>query len=352
MSHSFPTGVKILLALGLASVVAAPMPAQPPKPKQPEWSHAFDLKCRSSKQPKFDKDTKAFGVEVFRDENNGHGIYITETGVVAGVATLDKITGKSAPPAWLHGLDLKVRPAGEDSFDKAKVFGLEVFRDKNNGNWLYITETGAISTAPGTGAIKETEAPKAPKWVHGLDLKVRKGGVKEWGKDTKVWSIEVFRDENNGNLIYICESGMIAIVPGFEGAEAPTPKAKAPEWLHGLDLKVRKGGQPDFDPAKDGTTRLYGLEVFRDENNGNLIYISEAGSLAVVPNKSLLKAPTEKVSEPVWLHGLDLKVRMAGKENFDKNAPNFGVEVFNDENTACTIYICYTGAITALPKAK
>jgi hypothetical protein len=56
---------------------------------------------------------------------------------------------------------------------------------------------------------------------------------------------------------------------------------KGPKWLHGLDLRVRKGGTPDF----DSKTPKFGVEVFRDENNGNLIYISETGSIAVVPAK-------------------------------------------------------------------
>ncbi|HEV3262126.1 MAG TPA: hypothetical protein VG013_35065 [Gemmataceae bacterium] len=57
--------------------------------------------------------------------------------------------------------------------------------------------------------------------------------------------------------------------------------AKGPKFLHGLDLKVRKGGESDF---TDKTPKI-GVEVFRDENNGNLIYISESGSIAVVPGK-------------------------------------------------------------------
>jgi hypothetical protein len=56
--------------------------------------------------------------------------------------------------------------------------------------------------------------------------------------------------------------------------------AKAPVWLHGLDLKARKGGELEFKDA-----RKYGVEVFKDENNGNLVYISETGSIAVIPGK-------------------------------------------------------------------
>jgi hypothetical protein len=58
-------------------------------------------------------------------------------------------------------------------------------------------------------------------------------------------------------------------------------KAQAPSWKHGMELRVRKAGEPDFN--KD--TKKYGIEVFKDENNGNLIYISETGAIAVVPGK-------------------------------------------------------------------
>jgi hypothetical protein len=335
-----------------ALAVASPVPQTGQKVQQPAWSHAFDLKCRTSKQPKFDKDTKAFGFEVFRDDNNGAGLYINETGDLAAVVDLKEFKGpaaKSRAPEWLHGLDLKVRPPGVHDFAKAKVFGLEVFRDDNTGNWVYISEVGAFSVAQGArGSKAPTDSPKAPRWVHGLDLKVRKAGEKAFDNNTKVWSIEVFLDENNGNLIYICDNGKLAIVPGFKDAPVPTPNAKAPEWLHGLDLKVRKGGQQDFDPM----TKTYGIEVFRDENNGNLILISEAGSFAVVPGKQALKAPTpeDKLVQPVWSHGLDLKCRRVGQKDFTKDTPVYGVEVFNDINIGCTIYICETGAIASVPK--
>jgi hypothetical protein len=53
---------------------------------------------------------------------------------------------------------------------------------------------------------------------------------------------------------------------------------KKPKWSHGLMLRVRKADEPDFN--KD--TKKVGVEVFTDENNGNLIYISETGDIAVV----------------------------------------------------------------------
>jgi hypothetical protein len=61
---------------------------------------------------------------------------------------------------------------------------------------------------------------------------------------------------------------------------AQPPETKGPKWLHGLDFKVRKGGDSEWKDA-----RKYGVEVFRDENTGNLVYISETGSIAVVSGK-------------------------------------------------------------------
>ena len=55
-------------------------------------------------------------------------------------------------------------------------------------------------------------------------------------------------------------------------------ESKGPKWSHGLMLRVRKADQPDFDKS----TPKVGVEVFVDENNGNLIYITEAGGISVV----------------------------------------------------------------------
>jgi hypothetical protein len=342
------SSIKALTGMTVAAaLLAAPVFAQQ-QPQPPKWSHAFDLRCRSTKQPKFDENTKGFGIEVFRDENNGLGLYINELGVMGAVGNFKDAKGAKKSPEWLHGLDLKVRPAGVSSFEKAKVFGLELFRDEHNGNWVYITEVGGMSVAPGGKSFKRADNPKNPKWVHAVDLKCRSGGVRTFDKDTKAIGIEVFQDDNNGNLVFISETGMCSVVPGYEG---PAPIAdkdiKEPEWLHGLDLKVRKGGQKDF----DGQTKTYGLEVFLDKNTNNVIYICETGSVAVVPAKAGLKAPTEKPSEPVWTHGLDLKCRKFKAENFTKSdAPLYGIEVFTDENTGSVIYIGETGMITAVPK--
>jgi hypothetical protein len=55
-------------------------------------------------------------------------------------------------------------------------------------------------------------------------------------------------------------------------------ESKKPEWQHGMYLKSRKADEDNF--TKD--TKRYGVEVFLDPNNGNLIYISDTGSISVV----------------------------------------------------------------------
>lgn len=75
----------------------------------------------------------------------------------------------------------------------------------------------------------------------------------------------------------------VAFVGGLVFAEVGrdyvyAQESKGPKWSHGLMLRVRKADQPDFDK----NTPKIGVEVFVDENNGNLIYITESGSISVV----------------------------------------------------------------------
>jgi hypothetical protein len=89
---------------------------------------------------------------------------------------------------------------------------------------------------------------------------------------SKLWQLALV-----GGLCFVL--GAVAV--SLPNVRAQGGAAKAPEWKHGMELRVRKAGEPDFN--KD--TKKYGIEVFKDENNGNLVYISETGSIAVVPGK-------------------------------------------------------------------
>ena len=318
------------------------------KPKELQWTHAFDLSCRPFGKANFDKDTPKFGVEAFRDSNNGLGLYLSQAGSIAvggGFQDL-KVPLTSKGPDWITGLDLPARAAGVKEFTKeTKTHSMEIFRDPNTSNWLFITEKGNLATSaarrPAAGGAN------APKWVHSVDLLVRRGGNREW-KDALKYGIEVYRDANSGNLVYICQTGQIAILPRSQaelGNERETKgDGKAPEWLHGLDLACRKYNEPNF--TKD--TRKVGIEIFRDENNGNLMFITETGSLAVTPGNPAFKTPTPMVSEPQWTHGLNVKCRTVGEKEFSDTTRTFGIEVFRDENVAATIYINELGNIAVM----
>ncbi len=101
----------------LVTLGGEPAPGQPvaQKPKELQWTHAFDLACRKYGEEKFTKETQKFGVEAFKDNNNGLGLYVCQTGSIAlahGFATLRAPLPKAAGPKWLTGLDLPgARPA-------------------------------------------------------------------------------------------------------------------------------------------------------------------------------------------------------------------------------------------------
>src|SRR5262249_62081900 len=97
-------------------------------------------------------------------------------------------------------------------------------------------------------------------------------------------------------------------------------------WLHALELSARKAGEKDF--VKDKTQR-YNIEVFRDEKSGNLLYVSETGSIAMVPGTQ--KAPPTTVKDPTFRMALEVPVRKAGEKEFTDKTTRFNIEVFKDE---------------------
>lgn len=251
------------------------------KAKEPLWQHGLTLTVRPAGEKSWDKGKK-FGLEVFKDDASGDFVYVNENGVlgtVPGKYTSATVIEKGKPknPTWKHAMDLKVRKAGEIDWDKAKKFGVEVFRDENNGNLIYVSETGHFAVVSGKVASKD-DTGKGPLWQHGLELAARKQGEKEVSKDTKRYGFEVFLDENSGNLLYVGETGALAVVPGKFAKTTEAGRSKDPTLKHAMDLQVRKAGQSKFE--KD--TPRYGVEVYQDENNGNMIYLSEVGDLSVV----------------------------------------------------------------------
>ncbi len=315
------------------------------KPKELQWTHAFDLACRRYGELDFTKETQKFGVEAFKDNNNGLGVFISQVGSLGSVGGFQalKLPLTTRGPEWITGLDLPARKAGEEKFENAKIHSMEVFRDPNTENWVYITEKGYLAVASAKARITPG-ADKKPHWAHSVDLRVRKGGVKDW-KDATKFGIEVYRDNTTGNLVYISETGAVAVLPDANDTKAGT-EGKAPAWLHGLDLPCRKSNEPSF----GNNTRKFGVEVFLDANNGNLIFLTETGNLAVTAGPKDIKAPTENAKDPVWSHGLNLKVRKYGEKEFSEQTNIFGAEAYRDNNLGAILYIGETGSLAVVTK--
>lgn len=313
--------------------------AQESKIKAPESKYGFKLSARKATEAVFSKDTKEFGIEVFLDPNSNKVIYISETGSIAVLPAPPALpSGKGKDASWQHAMNLRVRKAGEKDFTaETKKVGVEVYRDENTGFLIYITETGSIAVVP--GGSEPLAKSKDPEWKVAMELRARKPGEKEFTEKTKKYGIEVFRDENNGNLVYITEVGNIAVLTG---TPAPTGMSKTPEWKAAMDLMVRKGGDPDFN---DKTPKL-AVEVFLDTNTGKLVYVSDPGSISVPVNAK----QASKDKAPKWKYGLDLRARKASEAEFTGATRRYGIEVFVDENTGTLLYIAETGSLTDLPE--
>src|SRR5262249_3295846 len=307
--------------------------------KAPEWTHGLEMKARKADEKEFSDKTRAFGSEAYLDRTANALFYVMETGSVAAVGA----AGFTAPkdikgPKWLAAMNLSVRRAGEVKFgDATKKVGVEVFQDENPGARLYISETGSLAVLR-AGPLGASAG--APKHQYGYELRVRKGPEGDFTDKTQKFGVEVFKDEAGGALIYVSETGAIAAVPA--GQIAGGTELKRPTWTHGLGLPVRKAGEKDFTDA----TRKWGIEVFKDEKAGNLIYIAENGNLAIVPAGAF--TPPVETKAPQRLRAAEVRVRRAGEGNFAEMTRKWGIEVYRDENTGNTIFITEAGALAVL----
>jgi hypothetical protein len=257
---------------GAISVAKAPV-GELPKEGKSEWKTAHDLACRKAGEPEFKMTTKKWGVELFQDRVINRLLYVCESGSVM----LAEVPGgliTSGGPRWHHAMEPKVRAPEQSSFDNAKKFGMEIFKDENTGGLIYITEVGAIAPASTTMPQPDSKKILPPKALYGLDLRVRRADEPDFTEKTKRMGVEAFEDPNDNVLFYITDTGYIGTAPNTGKF---TPNAKGVTWKGAMALRARKKGEK-FDDAKK-----FGIEVFEDNRTGNLIFLSETGSIAILP---------------------------------------------------------------------
>jgi hypothetical protein len=138
---------------------------------------AYDLAVRKPGEPEITQKTKKWGVELYRLPGVNRLVYASESGAITFAAVPP---GLGQDKGWKrsHGLDLPVRDAQQERFEKAKRFGTEVYLDQNTRSLLYVTDTGAVATAAGT-ALEEGKKVLPPRPLYGLILPVRKAGERE-----------------------------------------------------------------------------------------------------------------------------------------------------------------------------
>ena len=273
------------------------------------------------------------------------GLVVLAAGLVS-ISITPAASGQApAGPKLLYGHDLQVRPGGEKDFTKAAKIGVEWFQSEVDGGdsdnpkmvpyTIGLSEDGFIGVYPGGPFVEKQKC----KWVAANDLSVRKGGEKEFTQKTKLFGVELYRDLGTNRLIYVAESGSIAFAP----IPVNLATEKGPKWHHALDAKVRGLEEAGFENAKP-----VGLEVYRDENTGGLIYITENGAIATSAAPATAPDP-KKPLPPKTLYGLVLKARAAGETEFTKSTKRIGLEVYEDPNANTLLYLTSTGAIAVIP---
>lgn len=242
--------------------------------KTSKWLTAHDLKVRKAGEAEFTQKTTVWGVEVFRDLGSNRLLYVSEAASIAFAPVPGNLANDKGPK-WHHALETKVRSPDQETFETARRFGMEVFKDENTGGLVYITETGAVSTAPAPATPPDAKKLAPPKPVYGLVLRVRAADEADFSEKTKRYGVEVFEDPNANTLFYITETGSVAVVP----KSTRNDEARGVTWKSAMNLKARKAGEKEFTDK----TKKYGIEVFQDNRTGNLIFISETGAIAVLP---------------------------------------------------------------------
>jgi hypothetical protein len=282
-------------------------------------------------------DDRAFGrlppmkVHTFQDQQSQRLLYLGDRGKTLAVAALGKAeAGEGQGLSWQRRLQLPVRRWDEREFGKSTpTINVEVYREAT-GNLLHVSHTGGLAVLTG-GKARADAKGKEPTWLYRLPLKVRP--AREASFETWRCNVEVYWDEAAGALLYVGGTGALAVVAASAKPDVGE-QAKPADWLHTLDLAVRKPGQQQFTPEQ----AHFGAEVYQDRNAGNWVVILETFQLAVFPGARGDGQPTQKAQPPIWKTGL----RAEGTQTWS-------AEVYQDPNTDLLIFVTSSGGLAGAP---
>jgi hypothetical protein len=250
---------------------AGPDPAAAPTEKRP-----FNVSTLTVTVPQVGSNDKvhSFRIETFLDKERKNWIHLSETGSLA-VSPQTKELDAEGKVGGLYSTELRARKVGETDFtDNTATHTIAVKHDGLSDSLIYVSDTGSIAVAKAkvpTGAIKN--------FTHltSYGFNVRKAGESEIDGNTPAYSFEIFRDENTGLLLFVSADGTIAVTSG----DHPAAGVKYSPYLHAFACKSRKADEADF-TAKTGS---YGIELWKDRTSGFVYYASQIGSMAVTTGK-------------------------------------------------------------------
>jgi hypothetical protein len=248
-------------------------------------------------------------------------------------------------PQAAYTLDLRARlPAEKDFSDKSLKVAVHVSHDPRAGRLFYAAADGKALAVVPAGQDGSGDRDKAPRRLHRLLLPVRGWDEKAFGDQTPKVSVEVYCDENTGNVVYLSHAGFFAVVHGLKVDAGKA--AKEPRWLDRLRLKVRPSDEKDFvfEYLKCN------LEVYEDENTGCMVYVTANGALSVI---ALGKAGDGKETrEPAWDHAVLSRARAYREEDFTPKTLTWSAEVFLDEGRGVRVYATDKLQVAATPGGK
>jgi hypothetical protein len=248
---------------------------------------------------------------------------------------------KEIQPEELYRLDLRARkPAEKEMPGDRRPVAVRVFLGRDVGRLFYAADGGKVLAAVVAGQDAGKQKDRAPRLSHRLLLPIRTWDEEMFGEGTAKLSVEAYRDENNGNLVYLTHDGALAVVAGVKPSADKTDKGT--KWLGRLRMKVRESGE-DFTRA----LLRCSVEVYRDENTGCVIYAADKGGIA-----ALVIDKAGEAREAEWSHALSFKARGPAEDDFTEKTASFGCEVYRDESRDTFVYVTPIFRLAVVPARR